>query len=233
MPVPESIGSLCFWIDISQYNRPVGAKIQKLSDLTPATAGPCCNFATSEAVLDAQLNGLSTLALNGYFQYIGAPFFRATQGGTTGVSYFFVFKPGSSFSNAGCLLGGSGNNGVALYAGYLSGSPCIGISNSGIAALANASTNWTANTWYQANVTYNAATGAYAFRMARAAAGSGTCATGAGNGLLGYIGGDQGGNNVLNNSNACSFAEIIAYDGVVASGDITMIETYLNTKWGV
>jgi hypothetical protein len=85
------------------------------------------------------------------------------------------------------------------------------------------------STWAQVNVTYNSSTGAWAIRSARTANGSGTNVQSI-TGNTSAIGWNP---NASGNEFTGQIAELIAYNRVLTNTEITTVETYLNTKWGV
>ncbi len=85
-------------------------------------------------------------------------------------------------------------------------------------------------TWYQQNLTYDASSGAYSFRVNRSAGGSGTNSqtlTGEQTGI--------GGNGCYSTGEYLEgqIAEFILYNRVLTGGEITTVETYLNGKYGL
>jgi hypothetical protein len=102
------------------------------------------------------------------------------------------------------------------------------INQSLLAIIGTSSTTLTTAVAFQGNITYNDTTGAYAFRVAQAAAGSGTnikAITGK-NLYAAYL---QGFTQYLNGS----LAELIVYNRVLTGPEIASVEAYLHTKWGV
>ena len=95
--------------------------------------------------------------------------------------------------------------------------------------IGTASTALTTGTWGQCNVTYNDSTGAYAFRVAKAAAGSGTNALGITSALSGLLYNPAVGGENFNGS----LAFLAIYNRVLTAGEITAIEAYLTNTYGV
>ncbi len=85
-------------------------------------------------------------------------------------------------------------------------------------------------TWFQANVTYNSSTGAYAFRLNRATDGSGTNAKSI-TANFSNVGINQAGGSI--NTLNGQVAEFILYNRVLSAGEITTVETYLNSRYGL
>jgi hypothetical protein len=228
-PIPQTLSALCFWWAADSLTGfSSGAKVPKLADRATPYGGLNLSYSGGPQTVSAtQLNGLPTVDFGNSWYYTFSPLLYTTAGATTGVSCFFVFK-NTGGSGYAALLGGSSNNAVTVYLCLNTGNT-IALSQSGVAFLGQATTNWTSGVWYQANAVYNSVTGAYTIRIARAAAGSGTGGTGAGNGATGFFGADQG----TNIMTGYSLAEVITYDRAVSSTETTTIENYLYAKWGV
>jgi len=148
-------------------------------------------------------------------------------------TFFTVIKPATAIAPGGqAIVGAAGSGGISFYLNSASGGTALTLTKTSIANIATASVSWTAGTAFQANATYNATTGAFAFRQARSPAGSGTTTTAAGNAsTTTFIGCDI--STALGLLNSASLAEVIVYNRVLTAGEITNVETYLNTKWGV
>jgi hypothetical protein len=118
---------------------------------------------------------------------------------------------------------------VSLYLDVSSGGK-LNLVKSGAAIIGVETTGWSGGVAFQANVTYDSATGNYAFRRASAANGSGTGTTGGGSGTTGSIGSDLTSSALLTN---CSLAAVICYSRVLSAPEIASVEAYLLAKWGV
>jgi hypothetical protein len=141
-------------------------------------------------------------------------------------TFFIVTKPNVSGSQPGWIIGGL-SGAMSFSQDSSNGKPAL--VKATVALIGESSVALSNGTWYQVNATYNGATGDYAFRVAQTSAGSGnnsqsiTVATSA----IGY-------NPATNAEDAQGdIAEIIIYDRVLTGPEITAIEGYLNTKWGV
>jgi hypothetical protein len=226
--LPGTIPDLTFWWESDNILGASGALIARLQERTPWITGVAAAATSNFLSLDStQLNSLNVLKAPSNTNYTLPNPLPLAKAGTGGCTFFAVFKPGSSGSSQALIGGASGS-----CAFYLMVSPTLAISlvKSGTAVIGTSSTTWSVGTWYQANATYNASTGAYAFRQGRASAGSGTGTTGAGSGNTNSLGSDFGGANTLN---AASIAALIVYDRVLSGTEITSVENYLNAKWGV
>jgi hypothetical protein len=228
-PVPATIKDLAFWIsaDIVNVSNVSGGITQSaIADRTPWRTGAVATLTGSTVnISNTQLNGLNVWQWpSSNIMPLNAPFSLKQ-----GCTYFIVFQ-GNFTTAIQAFTGATASGGMSLYLMTASGSQHIGIVNPFVAIVATSTASWTVGTWYQANVTYNPTTGAYAFRQARTAANSGTSATlNAGTTPQSQIGGDDN-SEPLNNA---FIAELIAYDRVLTSGEITSVENYLNSKWGV
>ncbi len=223
--VPGTIPDLTLWIETDNILGAAGGIISRLQEKTPWIGGVAAALAVGTVAIDSsQLNSLNVLkwpAASGGGLYVLQPGLTLVGGAT-----FFIVAKGSTGAGSQSIIGGTTSN-TALY--LANGSANILLVDGGTAVIGTSSAAWTAGTWFQANVTYNASTGAYAFRQARTAANSGTGATGSGTGASSEIGGD-GGTAFLN---AASIAAIIVYNRVLTGPEITVIENYLFAKWGV
>ena len=83
--------------------------------------------------------------------------------------------------------------------------------------------------WHQINYTYNSSTGAYAFRADRSPDGSGTNAKSVGN--VAAIGTKSSGGSIESLSG--QIAEFILYTRILSGAEITTVETYLNSRYGL
>lgn len=234
--VPGTISDLTYWWSASDILQSAGNIVNRLREWTPWISGvmatPSNGPLTASVTIDTRtLNSLpllqwSTSSINGTF---GILYPRPLQGAAT---FFTVIKPAAITAPGGqAILGAGGSGGIAFYLNTASGGTSVCLVKTSVAVIGVSTATWTTGNAFQANATYNATTGAFAFRQARAAAGSGTGATGAGNAAsLAFVGADNINGALLNTA---SLAEFIVYNRVLTSGEIVNIENYLNTKWGV
>jgi hypothetical protein len=223
--LPGTINDLQLWIETDDILASNGSTVSTLGDRTPWLGGTRCYVSADAAVTltAATLNALNAItwaAGGGYFT-LPTPFYQFN-----GSTIFVVFKL-SSTAGTQALVGGATGS-TALY-GTNSGGGKLVLVDSGHAVLATDTTALSTGTWYQANATYNPSTGAYAFRVARAASSSGTAATGSGTGVTEYVGGDEATNTLA----GASLAVLIVYNAVLSSAQISSVENYLHSKWGV
>ena len=225
--LPGTIPDLIIWWEtdniLGTSNSPVG----RIQEKTPWITGVLAAASASQppAVLDAtSLNSLPVIAFGS-----GAPYTLNYQFSTpTGYTVFMVCRATGAVQRA--LIGGATNS-IALYLDPPAANNTLTLFNSGVAQLAQATNPWVSGIAFQANVTYNPTSGAYSFRQASAANGSGTAATGIGTGVSEWIGADFNiSTSVLKN---CSVAALIVYNRVLTNTEITNMEAYILTKWGV
>jgi len=223
-PPPALIPNLLWWLRADQIigDNPVAVPV--LGNSNPPILGALASLSTGAVTIDtAQLNNKNVLkwpaAATGRY-VIPQPFeFQS------GFSLFCVVKPSAS-SNQTLL--GAANSGLQVDVN--SGANGFDVTKSQIGVIASSSVAMTAGTWYQINVTLNTATAVYAFRVARASAGSGTGGFSPITGVTSGIG-----FNVATSGSDLSstLAELIVYNRILTSTEITTNETYLNGKWGV
>jgi hypothetical protein len=120
----------------------------------------------------------------------------------------------------------SGNAGSIGYWMANTGPKLHGIDDVFVAQIGLSTSNADTN-WHQINVTYNGS--AYAFRLDRAADGSGTNAQTITDNQTVIGRNDQGGYEYF----LGELAEIFIYSRVLSGAEITSVETYLNTKYGL
>ncbi len=171
-----------------------------------------------------QINGMPADTYNGVNTDPGKSCFGVSFAGLdnkSAVTWFLAMKQNAS--NQAIMAGN--NNSLSLQS--VGGSQ--GVNKNCVAAIGT-STSAGDTSWHQFNFTYDAGTGAYAFRRDRSADGSGTNSqTITGNWLLLGSNIGCGGVATLNGQ----IAEFIMYNRVLTGGEITTVETYLNGKYGL
>jgi len=228
--VPGTIPDLRLWWETDNILAAVGFSIYALQERTPWVGGLAATYSTTPwTVSSTTINSLPTAKTS-----------AANQGGyplTTpfnlpgGCTMFIVINPGSGATPEQAVIGGQVNC-VALSINTSGGVNKVTIINGSSAIIGSCTTVWSVGTPFQCNVTYNAVTGAYAFRQAQTAAGSGSGSTGAGaSGKCQWIGAD----NAVGTANlvTASIAALIVYNRVLSGTEITNVENYLHAKWGV
>lgn len=218
---------LLTWLNLNK-------RLPQLLNSNPNMAGynPSCISLGGQGTATT-LNSKPVLALPGGTTNVGYSFGQgvssSVQGqmalGSQSCTVFVVCSTANVASTQG-IVGGSASNAIeiSLIAGKLT------VVNSGVAVLATSTATAVINTFFQANVTYDAATGNIAFRQARAAAGT---AAGTTHPLA------AGSSEIFVENTASTgpfngnFAELIIFEGVLTPTQITNVENYIFAKWGV
>jgi hypothetical protein len=218
--VPGTIADLIFWWESDNILATNGNNVFALGDRTPWLGGQVAVAGATYGTYVA--NALNSL---GAVNFSGSVYaWSAGSGVTKNVTIFLVFNP-TNVSGPGAIVGGSGSGAIELrvYASHL------GILSEMVGGGGSSTAPLTAGTWYQANVTYQDSTGAWAFRQARTAAGSGTGTVNVISNITNQIGGATGPGEIYSGK----LAAVIIYNRVLTSTEITDVENYLNAKWGV
>lgn len=223
--VPGTIKDLVWWLQADQVLGTNGVIIPAIGNSHPAQRGTLLSGNTvgnGVSVSSSLLNSLPVLSwtnsTTGRYLLSPSVIFNSQ------VTVFIVAKPNST--TGAVILGGNQHSLEVDFSAAASG---FNITKTFDAVIGSCTTTLSVGTWYQCNVTYNTSTGAYAFRVARAATNSGTSVQSITVATSGVGWNVQGGTNDLN----ADVAEIIVYNRVLTSGEITSVETYLNSKWGV
>jgi hypothetical protein len=235
-PVPGTIPDLVFWLQadtiLGSSSGPWGLPVLQNSTPWLTAWSPLVQGAgTGVLVSGTQLNSKNVLAWpggggNARYQ------FPVNSGASaqTGIKFLkitiFVVANVISYTNSPTFL--SGLTGALDFRMETSGK--LGLVKDSISLIATSTTAITVSTWYQGNATYDDSTGAYAFRTSQAANGSGTLGTAGLTAISTAIGYDIG---ASSGDISGSIAEIIIYNRVLSGSEITSVEGYLNTKWGV
>lgn len=224
LPVPATINDLVFWFRADLVSASSGTPIPLLQNSSPPYAGNSAAASNGGALLSAvQLNSLNTLTWSAAAtgRYNLAAGFDLTR-----VSLFVVINPAAD--PAGDVFSGAVNS-FEYATTNVGGSPTLYIGVSNVAVIAISTTPLTVGSWAQANVAYDAATGIFSFRQARAPNGNGVSAHAitALSGAIGY----QAAVGIADFNG--SIAEFLVYNRVLTAPEIATVESYLNTKWGV
>lgn len=224
---PGTISDLQFWFDASQINASTAnVRMAFLQNLNPAmpSASAYLISGTGAKTTTTKLNSLSVLNFSNSGEYVLPG--NSTASGidfSQGATFFVVYNQ-TALQYQELLCGGSGS-----LAFRFTNTGNLALLNPTVSQFATATSGTAASTWFQANCTYLPSSGAYAFRLARAANGSGTAVQTI-NAFTFGIGWDPGaGGTTLNGM----LAEMICYSRVLTNTEITTIENYLNSKWGV
>lgn len=228
---PGTVSDLVFWFESDNILASSGKIEQFLFDRTPWSPSARASVASGGSTVSisaTQLNSLNVLlwpnASSGGNMAL-APFVNMVGGGT----YFILALPANPGATQ-AVIGGASSHTMGLYGGV--GTAAIALVDTLTAVIGTCSTTWTPGTWFQANVTYDATTGNWAFRQNRAAANSGTYGGpfgSVGNTATSQIGTDGG----IENLDGWTIAAIIMVNRVMTPTEITNMENYLHTKWGV
>lgn len=230
--LPGTIADLQTWFESDDILGASGAPIPRLRDRTPWFTGLCAQDSQLSSLLTvnpASINSLNTVTFNPSTSQ-GYTFTSPVQT-SNGCTYFVVMIPNTNAASQ-AITGGAATS-LCLYQNLI-GSNALTLISGSTAVLAGSTANWVAGTAFQANVTYNISSGAYAFRQASAAAGSGTVTAGVGNLAhpVSFLGGDTAtGNAALLVSS--SLGLFLAYNRVLTGPEISSIEAYILAKWGV
>lgn len=230
--LPGTIPDLQTWFESDDILGASGAPVPRLRERTPWITGLCAQngqLGSLATINAAALNSLNVIAFNPSAS-IGYTLQTPIQT-SNGCTYFVVIIPNNNVT--GQAIAGGAATSLCLYQNTAGANQLTLISGS-TAVLASATTSWVAGTAFQANVTYNISTGAYAFRQVRASAGSGTVTAGVGNLAhpVSFLGGDTAaGTAALLVSS--SIALFLAYNRVLTGPEIANIEAYILAKWGV
>jgi hypothetical protein len=225
--LPGTIKDLLFWFESDNILANSGTIVPRLGDRTPYVGGLLASIvggSTTYPLIDAtQINSLNVVKFPGASAYTLA----STISILTTATIFIVVNPGANVGSQS-IMGGASSS-LSFY--LCSTTRALALVKSGASVIGTCSTLWSASTPFQANVTYLASTGAFAFRQARAAANSGTGTTLAGSGLTEFIGSDA--NLTTSTMNGSSIAALIVYNRVLSPTEIANMEAYLLAKWGV
>jgi hypothetical protein len=226
--VPGTIKDLLFWFESDNVLGTNGQPVYCLGTRVPWASGIGATLPTTSnvTVAAAALNSLPVLAWagssSGRTALIGNGFMLSN-----GATIFAVYNPASLTSPATPTLFSGGSTALQLRTNS-SGQVELDSSNTAMIATSTSSVI-SVGVWAQFNATYLSSSGAYAFRVARSAVGSGSSVHSI-NAASNAIAWDPGnGGQDLNGS----LAALIVYGRVLTSTEITNVESYLFAKWGV
>lgn len=231
---PETIPNLCFWWEAN-------TSLANSSVITwlpsPNIDGPCPSTAfiaqsisgNGSATAGATLvtgatNGKAALSFNGsstgYYMAFGPVLSKGT--------ILLVLKP----TGAGVIIGGPTNS-FGFRIATSGGNFALGSALNGVSDFGTSTGTMTSTAWHQANVTYDSSTGAIAYRIDKATAGTAThtATISAGSNLVGFnnaAGDPAGGGEFV----TAQIAAILVYNRVLTGGEITSLETYF-ARYGV
>jgi hypothetical protein len=223
--VPSTIADLVFWFqaDTSLASLSNGSSLVGLQNSCPWLPAYPAFAAGAGATKSATLLNTKTVV-----SFPGTGDAQYTFSGAGPVlpkhTLFFVFNP-ASLAAYGNFICGAGSNHMQV---RINPSGTVEILCGGLAIIGTSTTAMSAGTWYQGNTTYDSSSGAWAARLAQAAAGSGSNAQTISTGTVG-VGGAFGSAQWLNGL----LGEIIVYNRVLTPTEITTVEAYLHSKWNI
>ena len=197
------------WLDLSaSANHPVNTSGSANSPHYRATGGP-------GGLASVEFNGNAT---NGFFSLTNtiAP---------TNCTIFAVCKP--SDPNPRTLISGPG---TAFQ--YRTNSLKQDILSAGTTLYGSSLTSLSTSVFKQINVTFNNTTRAFAFRLSQASDGSGTGGGSSPAANMNAVGWNEA--NVSTHEPWLGFiSHLLIYNTILSGGDITTMESWLNSEWGV
>lgn len=221
--IPATIPDLYYWLQGDIYNTSSGSTVFNLTNSCPYNANWAAPLVGGPGVgrAAAQLNGKNVL------QWPGTTTGRyrlQTPGALPEVTFFAVYyQPTATYANWLTGTGGAFQITIDPSNGKFASV------QSGIAVIGESSVAAPLAAWTQFNTVYSQSTGAWAFRISQAAAGSGTNALtiSAFSDSIGWD--DASGTQDMTGR----VAEMIVYNRALSGAEILAIEAYLHTKWGV
>lgn len=224
--VPTTLANLMFWFDASLLV--AGAAYPIIQNSAPALAGynPQNITAGNGLTVVSTLNSLNVATFSGLPEYVlpGPGIFPMANS----TVFVVINQPSIPVSNPGIF----GSSPTGCYELYINSTGNLEIVVQGAGNIGASTAVLTANTWFQANATYNSSGGPWAFRVARAASGSGSLSHTVNLGSSGVCCASNNAGGAGGALNA-QIAEMIVYNRVLTSTEITTIETYLHSKWNV
>jgi hypothetical protein len=219
---PTSIADLIHWVSFDRIALPDNARITRIVDPSNiAISFPAINAGAK--YIANNLNSKPIMRLpassDGRFAFDNPPLLSGS------MTYFAVVKFNAFGGTGQTLIGGpSGALDVRV-----DGSGKLNIIKAFVVAIATDGSALSTGTWYQICVTYNASTGAYAFRAARTARSSGTNAVAISTETNSFCWSRADGGLDLNGD----LAESILYNRVLTGTEITTVENDLHSRWAV
>lgn len=233
-PVPATVTGLILWYKTDPIDSAASTPIAFIGNAAPNYfgTGGVMSVVTSPAVVStSQLNSLNTLTLAGaeHYSLIAG---SSQLGPVLHKSTCFAVVRSTNLTGGGgfgrSIFCSGSNNGLDFHVdttGHAqleqAGTASIGVSTTAVSVV---------NTWSQFNYTYDDSTGNFAFRSSQAANGSGTNLKAISQPLTNLLWFTTGG---VNLDWVGDVAEIIIYNRVLNGTEISNVESYLHTKWGV
>lgn len=233
--VPGTIPDLLFWYETDDILTSLtGTFLGVLHNRCPWAPGNAYQTAANNGpqTTSTKLNSLQTMSCpntSSSRMWWLSTFSPLGIGGQTAAQWtiFAILNP-TAVTAYQAIFGGTNNS--LCYHITSAGKPEIVRANSSTGVVIGTSTTaLSAGTFVQMNVTYNNSSGAWAHRVSRAAAGSGTTAGSITAASDAFFYDRSGPQHDLN----ATVAALIIYNRVLTNTEITNVETYLNGKWGV
>lgn len=214
-PVPATIPDLTYWFQSDAIAGTTGFPLEVLENYCPWTAGRFAGAAgVGVTIVNAGLNGLNTVLFPG----------------TSDGRYAFSVKMSLAKSTIFTVSNGTGT--------FIDGSmgalqydllPEPALTKCFVVFIGAATITPGAGVWFQGNATYDSVGGAFAFRVGRTAAGSGSNSQpiSVSSSSIGFNPQSSGQDYVG------GLAEVIVYNRVLSPTEIVAVENYLFAKWGV
>lgn len=219
--VPATIPDLTFWFQADPPLISSGNQYPTLNNSCPWLPGfspTTVNAGATRSATPQNALSVSTFAGAGSYTFPGAGV------ALTKSTVFVVFKPASTVTIGSFISGAAASLQIEIdTAGKLN------IVSTVTAIVATSTVANVAGTWFQGNASYDSSTGAWAFRVARAAAGSGTNVVAITANTTAVGTNVAAGGQFLNGE----FAEMIIYNRVLTLAEKTAVENYLFSKWAV
>lgn len=221
--VPGTISNLCYWFQ-GDVLTAGGSFYPILLNETPGLANYSGGIiSAAEITVSTTLNSKNVASFASSAEYI----LPGTGPTLAACTIFAVFNPATLSGNPS-IFGGSSPGQLEM---YITSGNQIGLVVQSVAIISNSTTTLAANTWVQANMTYSGT--AWAFRIAQAAAGSGTGASRPASSGSGGIFCASNGSGGAGSPLTGQLAELCVYNRVLTGPEIASVEAYLHTKWNV
>lgn len=233
--VPGTIPDLLFWYETDDILTSLtGTFLGVLHNRCPWAPGNAYQTAANNGpqTTSTKLNSLQTMSCpntSSSRMWWLSTFSPSGIGGQSSAQWtIFVILNPTAVTAYQAIFGGTNNS--LCYHITSAGKPEIVRANSSTGVVIGTSTTvLAAGTFVQMNVTYNNTSGAWAHRVSRTAAGSGTTAGSITAASDAFFYDRSGPQHDLN----ATVAAIIIYNRVLTGTEITNVENYLNTKWNV
>ena len=218
---PPIIGGLVLHYDANAQGYANSAKVLSLADISGSGSNGS-PISTGASFATGAINSRAAIDFPG--SSAGRYTFPATAA-LTNSTVFVEFQQENSAATSALL---SGNTNSVVFSANYQAAGVLHLTVPGSAEIGSSTAVLVVGTWYQANYTYDAASGAWAFRIGEAAEGSGTTTASvtSGESAVGWGRAEAGLDSYLN------VAEMLVYNRVLSAAEITAVETWLHVKYG-